>query len=273
MYKIFDLHNDFFTSKKFRLSKQNYYSKASQIAEKFASVVWTSEFSQQDAMKKLYDAKKFEEHHEKCFFAIEDLHFLTKDTINEVANLHPKYAGLTWNYDNNLAGGALEFGDLSGFGKNVIKSFENNNIIIDTAHLNEKSFMSVANYCAKPIICSHTASFSVNSHPRNLKDYQVKIIIESGGIVGICLVSDFLTGKRNSTVLDYIKHIDYLVNKFGIDSFAIGTDFCGTNHLPSGITDYKSLQKELSLGLEKLGYKPNDINKLFCVNARKIFEQ
>ena len=64
------------------------------------------------------------------------------------------------------------------------------------------------------------------------KDYQLKMIVESGGIVGLCLVSEFLNGTKRSSVKDVVSHIDYFACKFGIDNLAIGTDFYGTKQLP-----------------------------------------
>ena len=119
--------------------------------------------------------------------------------------------------------------------------------------------------------CLVIASYTICEHKRNLKDYQIKIIVESKGLVGLCLVSDFLTGKKQSTIDDYVYLIDYLVNKFGIDYFAIGTDFYGTKHLPKGINNYKILQFKLTKKLTDLGYLEEDIAKLFYKNAENFF--
>jgi len=271
MYNIYDLHNDFWTEKKFLHGKQNYFNKAKRIANNIAVVVWTTELDAKKAMQSILKANDFAICNDGAFLAIEDLHFLSKQNLTEIINMHPKYCGLTWNYNNNLAGGALDYGNITEFGKYAIKAFEEAGIFVDTSHLNEKSFMTFANITNKPILCSHTASYEICQHARNLKDYQIKIITETNGLVGVCLVSNFLTGKRQSSILDYVNHIDYLVCKFGIDYFAIGTDFNGTKHLPNGINNYKDLQKQLSQKLEAIGYTPKDINRLFFENANKFF--
>lgn len=274
MYNLFDLHNDYFLHKKFDFSKNNYLKKCAKYNTNIATVVWTTEFDQEQAMLQIEMAQNFvEKRQNQTFLAIEDLHFASKRNLLQIANMHPLYCGLTWNYNNNLAGGTLDYGDLTEFGKQAIKLLENSDVFVDTAHLNEKSFMTFANVTTKPILCSHTASYSMNEHKRNLKDYQIKIITESGGLVGLCLVSDFLTGRKQSCIVDYVAHIDYLVNKFGIDYFAIGTDFYGTNHLPAGINNYKDLKKQLSTKLLDIGYSHNDIEKLFFENANKFFNK
>lgn len=272
MYNIYDLHNDFFLEKKFAKSKQNYFNKSKKVAKNIGTVIWTSELKDHQIMHTIQNGYEFVNNNDGAFLAIEDLHFATRQSIAEICNMHPKYCGLVWNNDNKLAGGALEYGNLTNIGESVVKTLEASDIFVDTAHMNEKSFMTFANITQKPILCSHSASYEICNHARNLKDYQIKIIAESNGIVGLYLVSDFLTGKKQSNILDYVNHIDYLVNKFGIDYFAIGTDFNGTKHLPNGINNYKDLQKKLSEKLDAIGYKATDINKLFYENANRFFK-
>ena len=273
MEKIYELHNDYFTDKHFIWQVKHYYNKNCNIAKKLATVVWTSELTADKAMEKIESAANFCSKNDGTFLAVEDLHFLTKPLMYKLINLQPIYCGLTWNGENNLAGGANSRATLSNFGKMVVQSLEAADIIVDTAHLNEVSFMAVANNTTKPLFCSHTACAAINPHQRNLKDYQIKMIAGSGGLVGLCLVSNFLTGYNRSTISDYVRHLDYAVCKFGIDHFAIGSDFCGTKHLPIGIVDYKSLSSGLAKQLLGLGYKQADIDKLFWGNAERFFKQ
>lgn len=270
--KIYDLHNDYFTKLKTSKRQQTYLDNALKYTKNIATVVWTSEFNTEKSMQVLTQANKFCQNNSNTFLAIEDMHFLNKSNIYEIINMHPKYTGLTWNSYNNLAGGAYSTETFTDFGKFAVKTLENNDIFVDTAHLNERSFMDFTYLTTKPILCSHTASYQINNHPRNLKDYQIRIIADTGGLVGLCLVSDFLSGRKQCLLDDFVVHIDYLVNKFGIDYFSIGTDFNGTKHLPKGIFDYESLTSQLSLKLINLGYNNNDIEKLFYKNAEKFFK-
>lgn len=271
MYKIFDLHNDYFTSKKFEVTKQSYLSKAIKQHNYISTAIWTTRMNSTEAMNQIEKAHKLVKSNNNSFLAIEDAHFLTKSIAYQLINLQPKYCGLTWNYNNNLAGGAHDNGDLTEFGKDIIRLFESSDIFIDTAHLNETSFMSVANITSKPMLCTHTACYELNANERNLKDYQLKIISDSGGLIGVCLVSDFLNGRKSSSILDYIRHIDYIVCKFGIDYVCVGTDFYGTKNLPQGIYDYSSFKTLLVSGLLGLGYKPADIDKILYKNAYDFF--
>lgn len=270
MFKIFDLHNDYIL--KLNGPKKNrYVKKIHSSNNNIVSAVWTSEFNIYESMKEISKAKEYVNSHKNLLLAVEDLHFLNNENLEEFLLARPVYAGLTWNNCNCLAGGAHESGNLTRFGKSVVKKMENNGIQIDTAHLNEDSFMDIAKITTNPIFCSHTAFYGVHQDKRNLKDYQIKMIVDSGGIVGLCLVSDFISGTKRCSINDVAMHIDYFACKFGICNLAIGTDFYGTKNLPKYTNDYDDLIFGLSKILLKMGYTEKSLNKIFFENAERFF--
>ena len=272
MYKIFDLHNDYFLKIQKDSKKDSYLSKY-ETAENIISAIWTSRLNEKESFEMIERASLFVNSREKLFLGVEDLHFLSKENIDRFVSLKPVYAGLTWTNCNALAGGSYETGRLTSFGKFAVKKLEDNHIMIDSAHLNENSFLDLAKHSSKPLLCSHTACFSLCNNQRNLKDYQLKMIVESGGLVGLCLVSDFLNGTKKCLVDDIICHIDYFACRFGIDNLAIGTDFFGTDHLPKGIKTYDKLIKRISNALIKMGYTEKSINKILYENANIFFKK
>lgn len=272
MYKLFDLHNDYFLQMPKDRKKESYLAGLG-ATENIVSAIWTSEMNEQESFLMIEKAREFVNKKEKLFLGVEDLHFLSKDNLSEFMKYKPIYAGLTWNTSNALAGGAHECGGLTNFGKMVVKKLEENFINVDVAHLNENSFLDVAKASNNPLFCSHSACFSLCNNQRNLKDYQIKMICDSGGLVGLCLVSDFLNGTKKCLVDDIICHIDYFACHFGIDNLAIGTDFYGTKHLPKGIKNYDNLIKSLSKGLSKMGYTEKAISKIFYDNASIFFKK
>lgn len=272
MYRIFDLHNDFYLKLNTDKKRIGYISKSDKFAENIVSAIWTSELNEAESFSAIDRAREFVNDNDKLFLGVEDLHFLSRDNLDKFLSFRPIYSGLTWNRSNCLAGGAHESGGLTSFGKRVVSALELNNIVLDTAHLNETSFMDVFKYSQKPVICSHTACYGLTHNERNLKDYQIKMIIDSGGIVGLCLVSNFLNGTNKSKIEDVVCQIDYFACKFGINNLALGTDFFGTDNIPTGVTNYKKLSKKLSFALEKLGYTQKSINKIFYENAKLFFK-
>lgn len=178
-----------------------------------------------------------------CHLHVEDAWFLTPENLGEFIAIHPESVGLTWNSANRLAGGAYSHAGITAFGRTVIKHLEAAGIQIDTAHLNQRSFWQFADITTRPMLCTHTACDAIRHHPRNLTDRQIAKILATGGKVGLCLVSDFLTKHTISCgTHDILKHINHLQNCFGAANFYWGTDFYGTEHLPLGIKNYRDIR-------------------------------
>ena len=274
--RIFDLHNDFLNVIK---TKKLFSKFNSFVSENVSSLVCSSftEFNDENvAFDQMNSFLYLKEKIDSCgiasnlFLSYENLGFLNSKNIFKLLISNPVYCSLTWNYDNKLAGGCLEQSGLSSFGEKVVKTLENNKIFIDVAHLNERSFMDVAKISSLPLICSHAAFFGVCQNFRNLKDYQLKIITESGGLVGLCFVGKFLTLSKKATIDDVVKNILYFVNLFGTTKgLAIGSDFFGTSDLPQNLSNYK----QFCLIYEKLlsfGFSDADIDNLFYNNAAEL---
>ena len=271
MYRIFDLHNDYFLKLNSEFKKNKYIKKCQSDDDYVISAVWTSELSTDESLKQIELARDYVNSHKNLMLGVEDLHFLSRENLDKFLSFRPVYAGLTWNTCNCLAGGAHESGKLTSFGRTTLKALENYNIKVDLAHLNEESFIDISKITARPLFCSHTAFYGIQPSKRNLKDYQLKMIVNSGGLVGLCLVSDFLNGSSRCTAEDIAIHIDYFACKFGIDNLALGTDFYGTKHLPKSISNYFELVNELSMVLKRRGYTEKSINKIFYENASEFF--
>lgn len=172
---------------------------------------------------------------------------------------------LCWNYENNIGFGAFTKSEqgLKTFGKDVVRVMNDINMVIDVSHLNEEGFWDLYKISKKPFIATHSNSYSVCKHFRNLKDDQLRAIKDCGGIVGINLYPKFLTTKENATEGDIFKHIDYMSNIIGIDKICLGGDFDGIEDTPLNIGDisqYSMLLKRIEeiYGkdiLDKIAYK------------------
>ncbi len=242
---MIDLHNDALLElPESKLLPYLRKAKTDGINEIWLSV-WTTELSNPlkiiKRKKKILDKIKDDDRYPTCRLHIEDLGFITKDNIQNLIDLKPHSAGLTWNNKNNLAGGCMSNGKLTKFGKQVVSILEKNNIQIDTAHLNKKSFYSFAKITTRPMVCTHTAFTNIRRHKRNITNKQIKIIIKSGGKIGLCLVPKFLTSSTDCGFNDVIKHIYSFKKRFGTNNLFLGSDFFGTDTLPYGIKDYSDL--------------------------------
>ncbi len=264
--KIADAHNDFLTSTDCNFKKLNNEFKKNNIV--LCNAILFSKSNEGFNIKKAIELKNkvtpYNELKKHCIFSFENLSFLTLLQIDSLLEFSPFSCSLTWNYDNQFAGGALEQGRLTKNGKDLVKIFEENNIMIDTAHLNENSFWDIVKISQKPIFNSHTCLNLIN-HKRNLNIEQIEVIYNTNGFLGITFVKDFLTKSKNFSAYDVFKNIDFIIQKFGVNTIGIGSDFYGTENLPINLKSYDDFDNLIQLFF-KNGYNENDIQKIFFNN-------
>ena len=275
---ISDSHTDFITELKSTKEKEQYVKDINRWG---AKTICSAVFTTQDnlTLKKITKYKKeIDELKTKYgvnfIFAVEDLGFLRVEEIDDFIKLKPFSTTLTWNFDNNFAGGANSNSGLTRLGKRIIKVLEQNNIVIDTAHLNRKSFWQFARFTTKPIFNSHSNIYTLHRHKRNLTNKQIKKIVETNGYLGITIYDEFIAGKQ-ITSLDIAKQFDYLINKFGSLNFGFGTDFYGIDklHLPIDIKNYKDLQKTITKHLKQMGHNKEVVENIMYKNFESFVKR
>lgn len=212
----------------------------------------------------------------KCegILSIEGAEMITSlKALRIVAKLGVKIIALTWNYANHIAGGVLdkEYG-ITKFGEQVIKEMNKLNIFLDVSHLNDKSFFEAVKFTEKPIIATHSNSRTVCPNLRNLTDEQFKIIIRSGGCVGINFYPYFLSGNKYACIDDIVRHIEHFMELGGENSVGLGADFDGVECLPDGIYGCEDIYKVLDR-LLKLNYTEEQVQKISYKNFENIFKR
>jgi len=140
---------------------------------------------------------------------------------------------LTWNYENSLAwpnseDPRLHVKGLKDFGFEVVSEMNRLGMLVDVSHLSEGGFYDVARSSTKPFLASHSCARALCEHSRNLTDAQLHTLADCGGVCGVNFYSRFLSPEseysRNEEIL---RHMEHIVNKAGIESVAIGSDFDG----------------------------------------------
>ncbi len=136
---------------------------------------------------------------------------------------------LTYNRRNLLGDGCAEAanGGISDFGRAVIQEMNRVGVIVDVAHSGWQTSLEAAKASSKPMVASHTTCTAVTHHIRSKPDEVIRAICDTGGLIGICWIPEFIGG--NGDLTGVIQHIDYAVKKFGIDHVAVGTDIAHTS--------------------------------------------
>lgn len=192
------------------------------------------------------------------------------DNIHYLADKGVRMLTLTWNGENELASGCMaDNGGLKPFGKEVIRKMEQTGILVDVSHLNGKSFYDVASFAASPLIASHSNCFSLVPHKRNLKDEQIKLIIESGGLIGLCFHAPFLVADGLGSFEMLYRNIYRILSLGGEDNLCFGSDFDGGK--PEGVLGSLQRVKNLYAYLKGRGLQKGLLEKIFYKNAEKVF--
>ncbi len=193
------------------------------------------------------------------------------DRLSFLENCGVKILGLVHNGENCLGFPHTKIDlPLKDFGREVISAVNNSKMIIDVSHLNLGGFLDVASISKKPFIASHSACRELQNHSRNLFDEQIKIIANSGGIIGVPFYSQFLNGSNKTEIYDIIRHIEHLIKIGGEDVAALGTDFDGMEceMFLKTCADMPVLKTEI---IKKFGYQVAE--KICYKNALRILNK
>lgn len=198
------------------------------------------------------------------------------ENLISLYNYGMRYLTITWNNSTSWAIAAkdprTEIQGLSNFGRDVIRKMDSLGIIIDVSHTGIRTIQDILAVTNNPIVATHSGARSVHDHYRNLYDWQIQDIANSGGVIGVVFYPYFLNGTANASIEDVIAHIDYIVNLVGTDYVSIGSDFDGIEVVPSGLEDTSKFPA-LTLALLEHGYTEQEVAKFLGGNFRRVFEQ
>lgn len=133
---------------------------------------------------------------------------------------------LTYNELNALGAGSTERADagLSDFGVEVVHRMNNLGMLVDLSHCGVKTTLDAIEVSKRPVIFSHTNCRALNDNMRCKSDEQIKKLAAKGGVMGITTVNFFVSSKPQSTLDDYIAHIEHVAKLVGVDHVGIGSD-------------------------------------------------
>ena len=174
----------------------------------------------------------------------------------------------TGEFDNT----ALHNG-LSDLGKEVVELLNYYGIMIDISHPSKEAIRQMAELSKAPIIASHSSARSLRDHPRNVDDEQLNWIKENGGVIQTTALGSFLTDRKDPppNMDDFMDHIDYMVEKIGIDHVGISSDFDGGG----GIIGWEDASETMNVtsALRDRGYSESEIAKLWGGNLLRVLDE
>jgi len=185
---------------------------------------------------------------------------------------HNGHSQFTDSNTGEFDGTALHNG-LSDLGKEVVELLNYYGIMIDISHPSKEGIRQMAELSKAPIIASHSSARALRDHPRNLDDEQLYWIKENGGVIQTTALGSFLTDRKDppANMDDFMDHIDYMVEKIGIDHVGISSDFDGGG----GIIGWDDASETMNVtsALRERGYSESEIAKLWGGNLLRVLDE
>ena len=94
--------------------------------------------------------------------------------------------------DSSTDSNGPEHDGLSSFGQEVVKEMNRIGMMIDVSHISDKAFYDVLDLSNVPVIASHSSCRALCETPRNLSDDMLLALKQNGGVIQICILSEYI---------------------------------------------------------------------------------
>jgi len=226
------------------------------------------------------------------------------DKLDTLYELGTRCLQLTYNFRNFVGNGCLERvdGGLSEFGVEVVLRMNDLGILVDLSHCGVNTTLDGVAVSKKPVAYTHTMCEAIyKNHPRAKTDAQLRALADKGGYVGITMIGYFVGPDPGgeTTIEDYVSHIDHAVNICGIDHVGMSSDYAirGLSswatrenwyeprlkvfkpsyqvRWPPWIPDLDTPERfwNTTQALSRRGYSEDQIEKLLGLNWVNLFQQ
>jgi len=148
--------------------------------------------------------------------------------VEKVYELGCRFMQLTYNNQSLLATGCYEKIDsgVTNFGREVIKEMNRVGIAIDMSHSAEKSTLDAIEISEKPITITHANPSFWHKAKRNKSETLLKILSESGGMLGLSLYPHHLKDGSECKLESFCEMIGRTADIMGFKNIGIGSDLC-----------------------------------------------
>ncbi len=144
------------------------------------------------------DAYRLEKEGKRAVFIGIENGYPLGQNINNIQVFYDKgarYITLCHTKNNDICDSSTdttEHNGLSQFGYEVVKEMNKVGMMIDVSHISDSSFYDVIKASKKPVIASHSCARVLCDNPRNLNDDMLKALAENGGVIQMCILSDYV---------------------------------------------------------------------------------
>ena len=205
---------------------------------------------------------------------------------------------------------APEHNGLTDYGKQVVREMQRLGMLVDLAHVSEKTMLDTLGVAGAPVIVSHSNAYALNPHPRNVTDAALDAIKANGGIVMVNFYPPYVleagrqwSAERDAaearfkalnrgspaaaktalvgwdqtnpmprgSIANVADHIDYIAKRIGADHVGLGGDIDGIEVTIAGMEDV-SKYPALFTELARRGWSQADLEKLASRNLLRVLK-
>lgn len=116
-----------------------------------------------------------------------------------------RYITLCHSKNNDICDSSTDtvgFNGLSRFGREVVSEMNRVGMMIDVSHISDSSFYQVVRLSKVPVVASHSCARALCDNPRNLTDDMLLKLKNNGGVVQLCILSDYVKALPRNPVRD-----------------------------------------------------------------------
>lgn len=179
---------------------------------------------------------------------------------------------LNWKGYSCIGGGWDTSIPLTDFGLQVVLFCIEKGIAVDLSHSSKETQRQVIKLTEKYNFApfySHSNSYSVCNHERNITDDLAKEISSLNGLIGLSVCPDHLSFNKKATVYSLVSHAYHFLELGCEGCLALGCDFDGVTSLPVGISGISDLSKLYAIFSKEFGKRITE--RIFYKNSLNYF--
>jgi membrane dipeptidase len=154
-------------------------------------------------------------------------HFRSVEDVKHFHDLGQRVSQLTYNSRNMIGNGSTERvdGGISDFGVAIVEEMNRVGMAVDVSHSGDRTTLDACEVSSAPVLYTHSNARALNpGHPRCKTDEAILRMAETGGVMGITGVRNFVAAAEPTTVEHYLDHFDHVRDLVGVEHLGVGSD-------------------------------------------------